>query len=892
MPILGFLFRSLLSLRYRIRVTGLQTIAPSPGGMLFLPNHPALIDPVILFSILFPKFKLKTLADQDQFPPVFHRFVEKHLGMILLPDISKYGSQSRVEIEKSIQRCIEALQEGHSLLLYPSGHVYRHRWEDLRGNTALERILRAAPQTRIVLIRTQGLWGSSFSWASGQKPDFFINLKDKALKLLKNGIFFMPRRPVQIECMEKSLVSLLNLNVQAPSASLNKTLEDFYNKDAPPAFSVPYYWFQGSSPQPMAEPEKRTLTLNASHVSSHIRKQVLDHLQEKTGKKHIQDHMHLAQDLGLDSLSRTELGMWLEETFSLHGIGSGDSEALQTVGDVLLAATGESLKLHSAPITPPKSIWFSGTPAIELLSTQNIPLAFLKQAQKTRGSNFRRPLLADSRVGVKTFQEILTALYVLIPLIKKIPGNRVGIMLPASVTADLITLAALFAKKTPVFINWTVGVKQLAHSLQLAEVEKVLTAELLLNKLKSEGMDLTQGELEKYFIPLEPLAGSVSKITKIFALLKSFGSLNTLWKAAHSIASDETAAILFTSGSESLPKAVPLSHSHLLSNIQSVLHLIQLKPQDCMLGMLPPFHSFGLTITLIAPLCAGLRVVHHPNPMEADVLARLIGAYQVSLLLGTPTFLSGICRAASVSQMKSVRIAITGAEKCSERVYAALRATCPLALVTEGYGITECAPVVAFNPLENPKPFSIGKILPSLEFRIENDETHALTPPGDTGMLLVRGPSIFHGYLKGFGENPFVLREGKSWYRTGDLVRKDKDDYLFFMGRKKRFVKIGGEMISLPAIEEVLAKHFFKENPESPCHGPQLAVEALSEHDHPEIVLFTTLKDLERAQVNDALKESGFSGLYQIRRIITLESIPVLGTGKTDYRSLKTYFSK
>jgi long-chain-fatty-acid--[acyl-carrier-protein] ligase len=179
-------------------------------------------------------------------------------------------------------------------------------------------------------------------------------------------------------------------------------------------------------------------------------------------------------------------------------------------------------------------------------------------------------------------------------------------------------------------------------------------------------------------------------------------------------------------------------------------------------------------------------------------------------------------------------------------------------------------------------PYSIGHLLPSVEGAVVGLETGLRVAPDETGMLLVRGPSIFSGYLAHTGDSPFVEFEGKSWYRTGDLVRRRPDGVLFFEGRLKRFVKLGGEMISLPAIESVLMPHFASEQDQ----GPPIAVEALGPPESPEIVLFT-VKETSRGRVNEILRDAGLSPLHNVRDVVRVDAIPVLGTGKTDYRALK-----
>jgi acyl-CoA synthetase (AMP-forming)/AMP-acid ligase II len=429
-------------------------------------------------------------------------------------------------------------------------------------------------------------------------------------------------------------------------------------------------------------------------------------------------------------------------------------------------------------------------------------------------------------------------------------------------------------------VNWTTGSRNLVHALDLLGVERVITAKALLSKLEAMGVDLSA--LSSRFVLAEDVRSGITSAQKVSALVRSYLS----WGSLRARTPPDTAVVLFTSGSENLPKAVPLSHTNVLTNVRDTLAAVELRDSDVLIGMLPPFHSFGITVTTILPLCSGFRTVYHPNPTEAAALARVIAGYGVTVLVGTPTFLSGIVRAAQPGQLSSLRFAVTGAEKCPDAVYQALTSACPGATILEGYGITECSPIVSANRIERPMPGSIGKPLDSVEWAVVGLESQLRAVPGETGMLLVRGPSIFSGYLNYTDESPFVEWGGKTWYRTGDLVRPDEAGWLFFEGRLKRFVKLGGEMISLPAIEAVLMPRFASDQDD----GPPIAVDALGTAENPEVVVFT-VRPATREQVNGILRDAGLSALYNVRQVIEVDRIPVLGTGKTDYRGLKERFA-
>ncbi len=401
---------------------------------------------------------------------------------------------------------------------------------------------------------------------------------------------------------------------------------------------------------------------------------------------------------------------------------------------------------------------------------------------------------------------------------------------------------------------------------------------------KLEGMGIDLSALAGRFVLAEDLRATFTTGQKLSALVRSRLS----WKALRGVTPTDEAVVLFTSGSESLPKAVPLTHANILTNVRDTLAAVELLDRDVLIGMLPPFHSFGITVTTILPLCTGFRTVYHPNPTEAAVLARVIEAYGVTLLVGTPTFLNGIVRAAQPGQLASLRLAVTGAEKCSEAVYQALGRACPHATILEGYGITECSPIVSATRMEKSTPGTIGKPLDSVEAVVLGLDSRAPVATGESGMLYVRGPSIFGGYLHYGGESPFFEWDGKRWYRTGDLVRQDADGWLTFEGRLKRFVKLGGEMISLPGDRGgAAAALLVRGRRRAAARGGDDGVVR-----EPGDRALHRASDERATRSTRFVREAGLSALYNIRQVIQVDSIPVLGTGKTDYRGLKERYAK
>ncbi len=861
--------RALLRLRYRVRVKGLAEVAArGTRGILFLPNHPALIDPPIVMSELHRVFRPRPLADKDQIARPVVRSLAGLMRAIPMPDPAVYGSRSEGDVARALAGCAEALKRGENVLMYPAGHIMRRRTTDLAGNSAVETLLREAPGIRVVLVRTTGLWGSAFSRVSGHPPKLRAVIPRLIGTVLANGVFFGPRRPVTVELAEPDLPRPADRTV------LNRFLEDFYNHDAPPAAYVPYTIWEKGGVRELPEPEEgRAGQRLVDEIPAATRELVMRHLHDVTGRRRIEPGDHLSRDLGLDSLALVELALWVEHEF---GFQVGDGAGLARVEDVLLAARGEFAAVAPAELRPVPGAWFATRGAegrIDLPAGDTLMDVLIGQIRQGPS----RAVLADQPGGVRTYRDMIASILGLKPELEALAGDHVGIMLPASPVAGVLYFAVLAAGKIPVMVNWTVGVRNMTHSLDLLGVRHVLTAGAVVRRLETQTGEL--GELKKRFVLLEEVGKRIGWGCKVAAWIRSRAGWERVLRATPLHA---TAVVLFTSGSESLPKAVPLTHANLLTNLRDLCRVFEFRRDDRLVGILPPFHSFGLTVTTLLPVLGGVPVVYHPTPTEGAMLVRLIDAYRVTLLVGTPTFLNGIVRAARTGDLGSLRAVIAGAEKCPDALYGLVKRLWPRISVVEGYGITECSPVVSVNDIAAPRPGTIGKALPSVETAIVDLDGGGRAAPGRPGMLLVRGPSIFGGYLNHEGASPFVEFEGRTWYRTGDLVSRADDGVMTFAGRLKRFVKLGGEMIALPAIEEVLNRHYAKPSDDEPV----LAVEATPVELNPELVLFT-VRDLDREEVNGRIREAGLSPLYNIRQIVKVDRIPVLGTGKTDYRALK-----
>lgn len=882
-----FFLCTLLSLRYRIKINGLETLSAKtltkPKGILFLSNHPAEIDPLILLRVLWPKYQPHPVAIEYLFHMPLVRYFIRLVGGIPFPNFDRSSNSfKRKQMEKSYQEILSSLRKNENILLYPSGGLKDSAEEVIGGASGVHAILQQEPLANIVLVRIKGLWGSSFSRApTGKTPDILPLFFKSFIVLLKNLIFFAPRRTVIVECSPAPS----DFPVHGDKRAINQYLEQWFNQEVEPLQLVSLSRFKNIYPKIIDRPTHVEFSL--TEVAPETRHKVFEYIATLTKKNEseISDDQNLTLDLGLDSLDLAQVTIFLKEEFGIAGVQSSD---LITVGHVLgFAARLIKVKADEEEEEKKSGGWVDKKvrPPLTIPEGRTLIEVFLKKCERM-GSY---AITIDFSSGELSYKKMKIMVIALSQLIRKIPDKRIGILLPASVAANILILAVLFADKVPVMLNWTLGINSLRSVVEQASLKTTISSWAFLDRLENVELD----GLEEQIICLEDFTRKISIWDRSLAVLYSMLTTKQLIRRLKlsEISENNQAVILFTSGTEGTPKGVPLTHKNLLSNLRSAFQTVSLESDSVLLGSLPPFHSFGFAITGIFPLIAGVRVAYSPNPLDGKRLSAAIERWQVTLLCMAPSFLKNVIRVASTKQLKKLRLIVLGAEKTPKEIYQKIEEINPTTTVIEGYGITECSPILTLN-LPQGVHRGVGRAIPGISLAIINPETGEPKQRGEQGLILAAGPNIFGGYLDPEHLSPFIVRDGITWYNTGDLGYLDPENFLFLTGRLKRFTKIAGEMVSLGSIEDALMQAAAEKKWPMDPEIPSLAICALEEEEKKsEIHLFVTF-DLSVEEANRVLKDSGMSNLIRIRSVKKIPYIPLLGTGKIDYRSLSDRLKK
>ncbi|BAE80941.1 acyl-coenzyme A synthetase [Chlamydia felis Fe/C-56] len=492
----------------------------------------------------------------------------------------------------------------------------------------------------------------------------------------------------------------------------------------------------------------------------------------------------------------------------------------------------------------------------------------------------------DEQLGVLSYEDMRKAITALSLKVSEYPEKNIGIMMPSSAGAYIAYFAVLLAGKVPVMINWSQGLREMEACIELSHVKHILTSKQLVEHLRQiHGDGIEYPALLIYMETIRKHFTLWDKIRIAFYLSLPYTWVIRLFNISGQNKED-CAVILFTSGTEKLPKGVPLTHANLIANQEACLKFFNPLETDIMMSFLPPFHAYGFNCCALFPILAGLPVVFSYNPLQPKKIVELIDATHATFLGGTPIFFDYILKTAKKqgSSLSSLRLAVIGGDAFKDSLRNGVQKDFPHIVPYQGYGTTECSPVITINNEKSPKIEScVGIPIDGMDVMVVSEETYVPVSSGEVGVILIRGTSLFSGYL---GNDPtcgFVRLGGELWYVTGDLGCLDNEGQLFLKGRLSRFVKIGSEMISLQALESLLIEGFGL--PEDPGSIPLVVCGIPGER--VKLCLFTTFStDLN--EVNDILKNLKTSSIMKISYQHQVESIPMLGTGKPDYRALNS----
>jgi acyl-[acyl-carrier-protein]-phospholipid O-acyltransferase/long-chain-fatty-acid--[acyl-carrier-protein] ligase len=449
----------------------------------------------------------------------------------------------------------------------------------------------------------------------------------------------------------------------------------------------------------------------------------------------------------------------------------------------------------------------------------------------------------------------------------KYDEGYIGIMIPTSAGCALATVGALMSGRVPVMINYSTGAENNARYAQKkCGFSTIITSKALLEKIECpliEGMVL-----------IEDIMKSVSTGDKLKAALRSKLPVSMILNGIHKGHEDDNVAILFTSGSEKDPKAVQLTHKNLASNIKNFGDYVHITGDDILLANLVFFHIFGLTVNLWVSFYHGMTMITYANPTEFQTISDIAREEKPTIMVGTPSFFWGYLQKSEPGDFQSLRLMVAGADKCPDALREGYHKKHGVTLL-EGYGATETSPVISVNSHEFNRPGSIGKVIPGVEVRIEHLESGEACKVGEVGKILVKGDLVMKGYLG----DPELTAEAivDGWYNTGDMGFIDADGYLWHSGRFKRFVKIGGEMVSLVRVENVMEQHL-------PEDVKCCVVEIPDEIKGATIVAAVT-KDINKVAI---LRKMGkeLPNIALPRQFFVIEELPMMGTGKIDFRSV------
>ena len=886
MKLAAFLYFLVLKTRYRFTIEWFEDI-DSKKQYLVMPNHQALVDPQIVFSIVWKKISLSPVVTEKFYNLPVLNSIFRMIWAVSMVDVSNRKNSSIDEI-KEVFKSIELwILDKKNILIYPAWQLYSQWYEVIRWKKTAYNLVKFIPEdVEILVIRTTGLWWSIWSKAwIWDTPNFIGTFLKSIYIVLVNFIFFVPKRDIKIkiENLTEKLKESKDLN------EFNSILENYYNENWNESLNYKkhYFYFNDVTNKklPVIKWSVEDIKeIDASLVPSEVLEKIIKKISEiksiQEGKINI--NSNLVIDLFFDSLDISEIKSYIQINFT--NPSNPSILDLKTVWDLCYMAIWKSSSVEEIKPCNWSEIndWNINIYDIlqknitKLWENTNILTLFKEIFLKNKSDSF----VYDNIFWLQTKKDFLLKAFLISSYIKQIKWNNIWVMLPSVSSSSLIIISIYLAWKVPVMLNWTVWETSLLHCVKFADIDFILTSKNFYEKIKNPWTE----NLKDKYIFLEVLLKNIDIKSKIKALISSI--IFNIPK----VKSSDIAVILFTSWSESLPKAVSLTHKNLIYDIPCSIKDFTINKSDILLWFLPPFHSFWFTINTIMPLITWLRVAYTPDPNDSKTVANLIKHTNSSLITSTPTFLKMILSVADKNDLETIKYVVVWAEKCQESLFETFKNYCPNWEIIEWYWITECSPVISINPPWKSKKWSVWLPIYWSDIKIVSLVDNTILETNKEGMIYFAWDNVFTWYLDKNLESPIwelPIDSEKWWdkhklyYKTWDLWYLDDDWYLYITWRLKRFVKIAWEMISLPFIETILNKKYWSDT------ELKIAIEANEKDWNVKIVLFS-VDDLILDEVSLYLRENWVSNLVKISEIIKLENIPVLWTWKIDYKILKT----
>lgn len=582
-------------------------------------------------------------------------------------------------------------------------------------------------------------------------------------------------------------------------------------------------------------------------------------------------------------------GLW-ESTFS-HASTKMQSRKLNDIG----VSFGKSMSIKSSASEVKDAVFKLSIGSWQSYATRlpSLPKAWIKEAKQIESGLS----IADSTGVELSGYRFITAVLLMRGAFKNVLGKEqnVGLIVPTSAGGSIANMATLTLGKTIVNLNYSSGTASLKHAIKIANIQQVITSTQFIAKLKAKGFDLDEALEGVELIYLEALKAKMGKALQLFTFLQAkFLPTRVLSQLyVKGVKTTDTAGILFSSGSEGNPKGIELSHQNLMGNIKQIATVLNANNRDVMLGTLPIFHSFGLTVSTLLPLIEGIPVVCHPDPTDGYGIAKMSSKYHATFLFATATFFRLYARNRKIHPLMfdSLRMVVAGAEKLPLEVRELFKERFGKTIM-EGYGTTETTPVASCNIYdailpdtyavqEGNKFGTVGLAVPGSSFMIVDPKSFVPLKVGEDGMILIGGTQVMKGYLGDTEKTASVIKEidGIRWYITGDKGHVDEDGFLTIVDRYSRFAKIGGEMISLGLVEHEIGKLLGEDD--------QIAITAIPDEKKGERVILLLEGEKDLNLLKDEIKALGMNPLFVPSDYFKVDEVPKLGTGKADFKGSK-----